>query len=41
MARGDVIMCVIMMEWDTLNLRLQYLFLDIYKYTNLYVEIFG
>ena len=33
--------CVIMMEWDTLNLRLQHLLLAIYKYKHLYEEIFG
>ena len=38
---GGVIVCAIIMEWDTLNMRLQHLFLVIYKYNNLYVEIFG
>ena len=34
-------MCNIMMEWNTLNLRLKHLFLAIYKYKNVYVEILG
>ena len=36
-----MIVCAIMLEWDTLNLGLQHLFLTIYKYNNLFVEIFG
>ena len=35
----EVIMGVIMMEWDTFNLMLPHLFLAIYKYNNLYVEV--